>query len=171
MRGHRDLMSIDWAYKWSSTCDVMYCRHKRIAISGTGGHRYLMSVDWAYKLSSTCDVMYCRHKRIAISGTGAIDISSSIDWPYQVSSTLWRRHVLASTTAPPFIVWWSNLETLFGPPSTAALSLHRRGLRAVKLFKRNTVPYYSRENPTKQSLYCDRSMGTGAAWYCLPHLQ
>jgi hypothetical protein len=35
---------------------------------------------------------------------------------------LWR-HV--SSTAPPFILWWWNLETLFAPPQPQ-LSLHRR---------------------------------------------
>jgi hypothetical protein len=58
---------------------------------------------------------------------------------------LWR-HV--SSTAPPFILWWSNLEILFGP-------LHRRspfiGESTVKQFKWNTV-LYSRENP-KRSLH------------------
>jgi hypothetical protein len=63
---------------------------------------------------------------------------------------LWR-HV--SSTAPPFILWWWNLETLLGP-------LHRsspfKESWAVKLFKWNTV-LYSRENP-KRSLYCKMSV-------------
>jgi hypothetical protein len=64
---------------------------------------------------------------------------------------LWR-HV--SSTAPPLILWWSNLEILFFP-------LHRSSSFiescAVKQFKWNT-DVYSRENP-KNSLYCEKPMG------------
>jgi hypothetical protein len=62
---------------------------------------------------------------------------------------LWR-HV--SSTAPAFILWWSNLEIQFGP-------LHRSSPFIGN--SNGTRPVYSRENP-KSSLYCDMSMG-------LPH--
>jgi hypothetical protein len=63
---------------------------------------------------------------------------------------LWR-HV--SSTVPPFILWWSNLEILFGP-------FHRRspfirGLRCQAIQMEHGP--YSIENP-KSSLYCDMSM-------------
>jgi hypothetical protein len=58
---------------------------------------------------------------------------------------LWR-HVLS--TAPPFILWWSNLEILFGP-------LHRSSpfmeSCAVNQFKWNTV----QREPKKQSILWD----------------
>jgi hypothetical protein len=64
---------------------------------------------------------------------------------------LWR-HVLL--TAPPFILWWSNLEILFPPPppqlslrTRAALSSNSNGTRSV----------YNSKNP-KSSLYCEMSM-------------
>jgi hypothetical protein len=64
---------------------------------------------------------------------------------------LWR-HVLS--TAPPFILWWSNLEILFAPPSPQ-LSLHRRA--ALSSNWNGTLSLYSRKNP-KSSLYCEMSM-------------
>jgi hypothetical protein len=63
---------------------------------------------------------------------------------------LWR-HVLS--TAPPFILWWSNLEILFAP-------LHRSspfigGLRCQAIQTEHGP--YSRKNP-KSNLYCEVSM-------------
>jgi hypothetical protein len=65
---------------------------------------------------------------------------------------LWR-HV--SSTAPPFILWWSNLEILFGPLHRIALSLHRRA--ALSSNSNWTRSLHSRENP-KRSLYCEMSV-------------
>jgi hypothetical protein len=64
---------------------------------------------------------------------------------------LWR-HVLL--TAPPFILWWSNLKILFAP-------LHRNspfigGLRCQAI-QMEHGPIHSRKNP-KSSLYCEVSM-------------
>jgi hypothetical protein len=64
---------------------------------------------------------------------------------------LWR-HVLS--TAPPFLLWRSNLEILFAP-------LHRSspfigGLRCQAL-QMEHGPHYSRKSP-KSSLYCEMSM-------------
>jgi hypothetical protein len=68
---------------------------------------------------------------------------------------LWR-HVLS--TAPPFILWWSNLEILFAP-------LHHHnspfiGELRCQAIQTEHSPFtgYSRKNP-KNSLYCEMSMG------------
>jgi hypothetical protein len=60
---------------------------------------------------------------------------------------LWRHELL---TAPPLILWWSNLETLFGP-------LHRSSPFIGELRSQAIQTEYSRKNP-KSSLYCERSM-------------
>jgi hypothetical protein len=64
---------------------------------------------------------------------------------------LWR-HVLS--TATPFILWWSNLETLFAP-------LHRSspfiGRAALSSNSNRTRSVYSRKNP-KSSRYCELSV-------------
>jgi hypothetical protein len=70
---------------------------------------------------------------------------------------LWR-HVFS--TAPLFILWWSNLQILFGPPPPQ-LSLHRRS--ALSGNSNGTRSVYSRENP-KSSLYCKMSIVLTCAW-------
>jgi hypothetical protein len=79
-----------------------------------------------------------------------IDISW-LDWGLQVVY-LWR-HV--SSTAPPFILWWWNLEILFGP-------LHRSSpfigeLRCQAIQMKHGLILYSIEDP-KRSLYCKMSV-------------
>jgi hypothetical protein len=64
---------------------------------------------------------------------------------------LWR-HV--SSTAPPFILWWWNLEILFAPLNRSSPLIGENC--AVKQFKWNTL-LYSREDP-KRSLYCEVSV-------------
>jgi hypothetical protein len=64
---------------------------------------------------------------------------------------MWR-HV--SSTAPPFILWWLNLEILFGPLLRS--STFTGVLRCQAILKWNTV-LYSRKNP-KSSLYCEMSI-------------
>jgi hypothetical protein len=56
---------------------------------------------------------------------------------------LWR-HV--SSTAPPFILWWWNLEILYLPPST------------VKLFKWNTLLYSKDPKRTQSAVYIVRCL-------------
>jgi hypothetical protein len=63
---------------------------------------------------------------------------------------LWR-HV--SSTAPPLILWWWNLETLFAPFNRCSPFI--RELRC-QVFKWKTL-LYSREDP-KRSLYCEMSV-------------
>jgi hypothetical protein len=59
-----------------------------------------------------------------------------------------------SSTAPPFILWWTNLEILFGP-LPPQLFLHRRA--ALSSNSKGTRSVNSRENP-KRSLYCEMSV-------------
>jgi hypothetical protein len=66
-------------------------------------------------------------------------------WSLQVFY-LWR-HVLS--TAPPFVLWWSNLEILFAPPPPQ-LSLHRK--TELSSNSNRTRSVYSRKNPKKQSI-------------------
>jgi hypothetical protein len=64
---------------------------------------------------------------------------------------LWR-HLLS--TAPPFILWWTNFRNTICPPPPQ-LSLHRRA--ALSSNSNGTRTVYSRKNP-KSSLYCEMSM-------------
>jgi hypothetical protein len=65
---------------------------------------------------------------------------------------LWR-HVLS--TAPPFILWWSNLELLFAPLHRSSPFIGELRYQATK-----TEHIYSRENPKQAILwdvYCLKS--------------
>jgi hypothetical protein len=62
---------------------------------------------------------------------------------------LWR-HV--SSTAPPFILWWSNLKILFGPLHRSSPFIGELRCQAIQM-----EHIYRRENP-KSSLYCEMSM-------------
>jgi hypothetical protein len=60
-------------------------------------------------------------------------------------------------TAPPFILWWSKLEILFGPPPPhSSPFIDELRCQAIQT---EHGPYiqYSRENP-KSSLYCEMSI-------------
>jgi hypothetical protein len=69
---------------------------------------------------------------------------------------LWR-HVLSTQRRHLYIVWWSNLEILFGPPPPQ-VSLHRRGY-ALSSNSNGTRSVYCRNNP-KRSLYCEMSVSS-----------
>jgi hypothetical protein len=76
---------------------------------------------------------------------------------------LWR-HV--SSTAPLFILWWSNLEipVLFGPLHRSSPFIGDLCCQAIQTEHR---PYlYSRENP-KSSLCCEMSMALTHNLVCI----
>jgi hypothetical protein len=65
---------------------------------------------------------------------------------------LWR-HV--SSTAPPFILWWWNLETLFAPLNCSSPFIGELRCQAIQMV--HALIQYSRWNP-KRSLYCEMSV-------------
>jgi hypothetical protein len=65
---------------------------------------------------------------------------------------LWR-HV--SSTAPPFILWWWNLETLFVPLNRSSPFIGELRCQAIQM--EHALIKYSREDP-KRSLYCEMSV-------------
>jgi hypothetical protein len=73
------------------------------------------------------------------------------------------RHV--SSTAPPFILWWWNLETLFAP-LLPQLSLHRRA--ALSSYSNGTRSYLAER--TQSAVYIVRYLWViphWAMWTCL----
>jgi hypothetical protein len=73
---------------------------------------------------------------------------------------LWR-HVLS--TAPPFILWWSNLETLIAPLNRSSPFIG--GLRYQAIQTEHGRSVYSRNNP-KSSLNCEMSISQShLAWH------
>jgi hypothetical protein len=65
---------------------------------------------------------------------------------------LWR-HV--SSTAPPIILWWWNLEILFAPLNRSSPFIGELRCQAVQM--EHALILYSREDP-KGSLYCEMSV-------------
>jgi hypothetical protein len=80
-----------------------------------------------------------------------IDISW-LDWAYKSSTcdVMYCRH-----SAPPFILWWSNLEILFAPPPARSSPFIGKGMRCQAIQMEHGS--YIREN-TKCSLYCEMSV-------------
>jgi hypothetical protein len=98
--------------------------------------------------------------RNAVGGEGG-GAGSEMGWPHRYLMTRLSlqvfflcRHV--SSTAPPLILWWSNLEILVCPlHSRSHLSLRRRA--ALPSNSNGTRSVHNWENP-KSSLYCELSM-------------
>jgi hypothetical protein len=102
-----------------------------------------ISIDYLYRLYSVYTVWY----RTAQNG-GGIHRYLMSRLSLQVFY-LWRH---LSSTAPPLILWWWNLEILFGPLHRSSPFIGELRCQAI-----HTV-LYSRENP-KRSLYCEMSVG------------